>query len=71
MGFKLKIMSGGIFLAIIKESIYSYISENDYNSKNTFPTFEDGHRRTLICDAILKSSDEEIWVSIKEIEDTL
>lgn len=53
------------------KSVYSYISENDYNIKKTFPTFEDGHRSILICDAILKSADEERWVSIKEIEDTL
>ncbi len=53
------------------KAVYSYISENDYNAKKSFPTFEDGHKSLLICDAILKSATEERWVSIKEVEDSL
>ncbi len=31
------------------------------------PTFEDGHREILFCDAVVKSAAEQRWVNIKEI----
>ncbi len=36
--------------------------------KNTaeFPTFKDGHREELFCDALLESSQKGGWVRIKE-----
>ena len=29
-----------------------------------YPTFEDGHREVLLCEAILKSSQEQRWIEL-------
>lgn len=50
------------------KSVYSYIASGDYKAKRNFPTFEDGHKEMLICDAIIKSFKEERWVNIDEIK---
>lgn len=45
-------------------SFYEYISKGDFAAEPTFPTFADGHREILLCEAILKSHREQCWVSI-------
>jgi predicted dehydrogenase len=45
---------------------YDYIEAGDFDAPREFPTFEDGHRELLICDAILKSHRERRWVDVAE-----
>ena len=33
---------------------------------NSYPTFADGHREIILCEAILKSHQAETWVKIEE-----
>lgn len=46
------------------QAIYRYIAEGDFSKAPTFPTFEDGHRQMLLCEAILKSHLERRWTVI-------
>ena len=46
-------------------SFYSYIKAGDFSAPPTFPTFADGHREILLCEAILKSHREGRWVQVK------
>ena len=48
-------------------SFYGYIQAGDFSAPRPFPTFEDGHREMLLCDAILKSHREQRWIDV-EIE---
>lgn len=43
---------------------YGYLAAGDFTATRGFPTFEDGHREILLCDAILKSHQEQRWVSV-------
>ena len=43
---------------------YGYLAAGDFTAARGFPTFEDGHREILLCDAILKSHQEQRWVSV-------
>ncbi len=43
---------------------YQYIAAGDFDAPPTFPTFSDGHREIVLCDAILQSHREQRWVSI-------
>jgi predicted dehydrogenase len=45
-------------------SVYDYIDRGDWQSPRPFPTFEDGHREVVLCEAILRSHREQRWVSI-------
>lgn len=45
-------------------AFYDYIEAGDVQAPREFPTFEDGHRELLICDAILKSHRERRWVDV-------
>lgn len=45
-------------------SVYDYIGRGDYSAPMDFPTFEDGHREMLLCDALLESSRTERWVDV-------
>lgn len=45
---------------------YDYIAAGDYTRPAPFPTFADGHREILLCDAILASHRQRAWVRIKE-----
>jgi len=47
-------------------SFYSYIAAGDFSAPSTFPTFADGHREILLCEAVLRSHRERRWVSIEE-----
>jgi predicted dehydrogenase len=48
---------------------YAYIAAGDYNAPRNFPTFEDGHRELLVCDAILQSHRERRWVDVATLEE--
>ena len=46
-------------------SFYNYIAANDYSAEPLFPTFAAGHREVVLCDAILKSHQEQSWVNVQ------
>jgi predicted dehydrogenase len=43
---------------------YRYIAQNDFSVQKPFPTFEDGHREILLCEAILASHQSRQWVDV-------
>ena len=46
------------------KDFYGYVAAGDFSAEPTFPTFADGHREILLCEAILKSHQEERWVEV-------
>ncbi len=47
-------------------SFYRFIAAGDFTAPPPFPTFADGHREILLCEAILMSHRERRWVKVKE-----
>jgi predicted dehydrogenase len=47
------------------KAFYEYIAAGDFSAPPTFPTFADGHREILLCEAILQSHREGRWVEVK------
>jgi predicted dehydrogenase len=45
-------------------SFYDYIEKGDFSAPTTYPTFADGHREIVLCEAILKSHREQKWVPV-------
>jgi predicted dehydrogenase len=45
-------------------AFYDYIAAGDFSAPEPFPTFEDGHREILLCEAIIKSHREGQWVEL-------
>ena len=45
-------------------SFYDYIAAGDFSAPPTFPTFADGHREIVLCEAILASHREERWITV-------
>mgnify|MGYP002634335805 CR=1 FL=1 len=43
---------------------YGYIAAGDFTADRTFPTFADGHREILLCEAILESHRQQKWVEV-------
>jgi len=52
------------FVQLFKD-FYAYIASGDLSAPRSFPTFETGHEELILCDAILASSRERKWVSVK------
>ena len=49
-------------------SFYSAVESQDADKQTSFaayPTFEDGHREILMCEAILKSAAEQRWIEVE------
>jgi len=48
------------------QQVYDYMDQRDQGNptKPPFPTFEDGLREVMICEAILKSASENRWVEV-------
>ncbi len=46
-------------------AFYDYIKVGDFSAPATFPTFADGHREIVLCEAILQSHRQGQWVSVK------
>jgi predicted dehydrogenase len=46
------------------KSFYESIAAGNFSSAPPFPTFSDGHREIVLCEAILKSHTEQRWVQI-------
>jgi predicted dehydrogenase len=45
-------------------AIYAYLDRGDFAAPRPFPTFEDGHREIVLCDAILRSQRGRNWVKV-------
>ncbi len=45
-------------------SFYNYIAAGDYSAEPLYPTFAQGHREVLLCEAILKSHRQQAWVKV-------
>jgi predicted dehydrogenase len=45
-------------------AIYEYIDRGDLHAPRLFPTFADGHREVLLCEAIRQSHQERRWVQV-------
>ena len=45
-------------------SFYNYIAAGDYSAEPLYPTFAQGHREVLLCEAILKSHQQQAWVRV-------
>jgi predicted dehydrogenase len=52
------------FAQLFKD-FYAYIDKGDFAAPRSFPTFQTGHEEMLLCDAILASSRERKWISVK------
>ena len=46
------------------KAFYSYIEKGDLNTEPDFATFQDGHHEVALCEAILKSHQQEKWVNV-------
>jgi predicted dehydrogenase len=49
-------------------TFYDAIAADDPNAAPSFPTFADGHREVVLCDAILRSAREQRWITLQEVE---
>jgi predicted dehydrogenase len=47
-------------------AFYGYIAAGDFRAPPPFPTFADGHREILLCEAILQSHRERRWIAVPE-----
>jgi predicted dehydrogenase len=47
---------------------YDYIRAGDFSAPPSFPTFSDGHREIVLCEAILASHREQRWVKVEDIQ---
>ena len=47
------------------KAFYDYIAAADFSAPEPFPTFADGHREILLCEAILESHQQKQWVEIR------
>jgi predicted dehydrogenase len=43
---------------------YRSIDDESYRTQPSYPTFADGHREILLCEAILSSAREQRWVEV-------
>lgn len=47
-------------------AFYDYIAVGDWQAAPSFPTFADGHREIVACEAILQSHHEQRWVQVAD-----
>ncbi len=45
-------------------SFYNYIAAGDYTAEPLYPTFAQGHREVQVCEAILKSHQQQAWAKL-------
>ena len=45
-------------------SLYEYIAAGDFAAEPMYPTFEEGHREVILCEAILESHRQQKWVMV-------
>jgi predicted dehydrogenase len=44
--------------------VYDYIEAGDMRAPRSFPTFRDGHKEVVLCEAILRSHREGRWIEV-------
>ena len=49
-------------------AFYGYIEAGVFTAPPPFPTFEDGHREIVLCDAILQSNREQRWINMGDTQ---
>ena len=47
-------------------SFYGYIAAGNFQDPPPFPTFADGHREIVLCEAVLESHRAQRWITIEE-----
>ena len=47
-------------------AFYGYIEAGDFDSPRPFPTFADGHRELVLCEAILASHRQQRWIKVED-----
>lgn len=47
-------------------AFYGYLDAGDFEAPAPFPTFADGHREVLLCEAVLRSARERRWAEVEE-----
>jgi predicted dehydrogenase len=45
-------------------AFYEYIAAGDFGARPMYPTFEEGHREVLLCEAILESHRRQKWITL-------
>ena len=45
-------------------AFYQYIDNGDFSATPFFPTFAEGHREVVLCEAILRSHREQRWIGV-------
>jgi predicted dehydrogenase len=45
-------------------AFYQYIAGGDFSATPPFPTFAEGHREVVICEAILRSHRQQRWIDV-------
>jgi predicted dehydrogenase len=45
-------------------AFYNYIAAGDYAATPLFPTFDEGRREVVLCEAILQSHRQQGWVNL-------
>jgi predicted dehydrogenase len=45
-------------------AVYDYIDRGDWRAPRPFPTFQDGHREVVLCEAILQSQCDQRWMEV-------
>ncbi len=50
---------------MIFKAFYGYIAAGDFSAPAPFPTFAEGHREMLLCEAIYRSHREQRWVTVE------
>ena len=45
-------------------AFYDYIAAGDYAAKPLYPTFAEGHREVVLCEAILRSHRAQAWINL-------
>ena len=46
------------------KAFYDYLHAGDFSAPEPFPTFADGHREIVLCEAVLRSHREQCWVDV-------
>ncbi|MCY2950609.1 MAG: Gfo/Idh/MocA family oxidoreductase [Planctomycetota bacterium] len=46
------------------KAFYQYIANGDFGAEPMYPTFGEGHREVVLCEAILRSHREQRWVRV-------
>jgi predicted dehydrogenase len=44
--------------------VYDYLDAGDWQAPRSFPTFRDGHKEVVLCEAILRSHREGRWIEV-------